>query len=78
MELIKTLTQTGFNIERLKEDGKIDNEAHLVLKNRNDLALNLYNVSRSKLLKAFKLYYHEEYGEQLVSGSLDAFIKHTS
>ena len=41
--------------------------------------LNLHVVSNQReLLIAFKLYLHEEYGEQLVSGSIDEFIKHIS
>ncbi len=41
--------------------------------------LPLVDVSqRRELLKAFELYYHEEYGEQLVSGSKEAFLKHIS
>ena len=48
MEEIKTvLIQTGFNIERLWEDKKIDQKAYEVLKNRNNIALNLCSVVKS-------------------------------
>ena len=47
-ELKVVLTQTGFNLERLKEDKKIDQKAYDVLKNRNELALSLCVVGVPK------------------------------
>ena len=42
-----------------------------------DLKFVLSGVSQQReLLLAFKLYLHEEYGEQLVSGSIDSFVRH--
>ena len=32
--------------------------------------------NQRKQLSAFELYYHEEYGENIVSGSVDCFLKH--
>jgi len=47
MEKLKTqITQTGFNIERLKQDGKIDLQAYDVLKQRNKEALILCGVTK--------------------------------
>ena len=56
MEEIKTqLTQTGFNLERLHQDNKIDDRAYEILKNRNEQALNMCGVGvRSEQLKGFK------------------------
>jgi hypothetical protein len=33
---------------------------------------------RKRLLLAFELYYHEEYGENIIMGAMDEFIKHIS
>ena len=60
MEKLKTqITQTGFNIERLKQDGKIDLQAYDVLKQRNKEALSLCGVGCSserqkELIEAYK------------------------
>lgn len=34
------LIQTGFTLDRLHQDGKIDNEAYTILKDRNKQAIN--------------------------------------
>ena len=45
MEEIKTqLIQTGFTLDRLYTDKKIDDDAYTILKNRNNQALALLSV----------------------------------
>lgn len=42
------LCQTGFNINRMYEDGAIKEKAYLVLKNRNDLSFNNIRIDKTE------------------------------
>ena len=41
-----------------------------------DEATDKLLLLQRELLSAFELYYHEEYGENIVSGATESFIKH--
>ena len=49
------LIQTGFTLDRLHQDSKIDNEAYTILKDRNRQAINYSQCckSDSELLPSF-------------------------
>ena len=47
------LIQTGFTLDRLHQDGKIDDEAYTILKDRNKQAIN-YSQCCTQLNHVFK------------------------
>ena len=51
MKIKNKLVQTGYNIERLFEDKKIDKEAYEILKERNIETITLVEKMESKLNK---------------------------
>lgn len=44
-EINKQIIQTGFTLDRLHQDGKIDDEAYTILKDRNKQAINYTRCS---------------------------------
>jgi hypothetical protein len=54
------LIQTGFTLDRLHQDGKIDDEAYTILKDRNKQAIN-YSQCCTQLNAGFKI------GDKVVS-----------
>lgn len=44
-EINTQIIQTGFTLDRLHQDGKIDNEAYTILKDRNKQAINYTRCS---------------------------------